>query len=95
MGPAKGMSDKHRAHDAPTILKTSESFSPSALSKRATICVSYRYPFGKSGLRGRSVILHVNISFSVGLPSLLKYPPGKRPAAAAFSLYSTDNGNQF
>jgi len=49
------------------------------------IWVSLKYPLGKSGRSGRSVRRAVMISFSEGLPSRLKNPPGMRPAANAYS----------
>ena len=39
-GPAKGMSDTHSAAEAPLMQSMSGSFSPSAESIRAMICVS-------------------------------------------------------
>ena len=36
---------------------------------------------GNNGLKGLSINLEVNVSYSVGLASLLKYPPGIFPAA--------------
>ena len=43
------------------------------------ICVSKRQPAGNSGRVGRSIIRLVSTSFSAGLPSRLKKPPGMRP----------------
>ena len=76
-----GISEIARAADAPVIASTSESFSESAESTSAMTCVSWRQPFGKSGRIGRSVMRLVSTSFSDGLPSRLKKPPGIRPDA--------------
>ena len=85
IGPANGRSLIISAAEAPLIDRMSESFSPSALSSRVWTCTSLKYPLGNSGRIGRSVTRQVRISFSDGRPSRLKKPPGKRPAAAAFS----------
>ena len=74
-----------RAADAPVMASTSLSFSTSAESTSATICVSWRHPAGKSGLIGRSMSRLVSTSFSLGLPSRLKNPPGIRPDAYVYS----------
>ncbi len=79
---------------APLIARTSGSFSPSAERTRPTIWVSWLKPSGKSGRNGRSIIRQVRISFSVGRPSRLKKPPGIRPAAYWYSLYSTVRGRK-
>jgi hypothetical protein len=42
-------------------------------------------PFGNSGRMGRSMRRDVRVSFSEGLPSRRKKPPGILPAAYVFS----------
>ena len=49
--------------------------------RSAMICVSKNQPFGNSGRIGRSISRLVSTSFSAGLPSRLKKPPGMRPEA--------------
>ena len=93
-GPFQGMSETMRAAEAPRIDRTSASCFPSAEKSVETICTSLLNPSGKRGLSGRSVILAVRISFSVGRPSRLKYPPGIFPAAAKRSRYSTESGKK-
>ena len=80
-----GISENASAADAPVIASTSESFSESADSTSATTCVSCRQPGVKSGRIGRSMSRLVRTSFSVGLPSRLKNPPGIRPDAYVYS----------
>ena len=46
-----------------------------------TTCVSCLKPSMNSGRIGRSMRREVSVSFSVGRPSRLKYPPGILPAA--------------
>ena len=75
------MPDSASAAEAPVMASTSESFSVSAESTSAMTCVSRRQPFGNSGRIGRSISRLVSTSFSVGLPSRLKKPPGIRPEA--------------
>ena len=75
------MPDSASAADAPVMASTSESFSESADSTSAMTCVSWRHPYGNSGLIGRSMSRLVSTSFSLGLPSRLKKPPGIRPEA--------------
>ncbi len=76
-----GISDSASAAAAPVMASTSESLSESAESTRATICVSWCQPDGNSGRSGRSMARLVSTSFSAGLPSRLKNPPGMRPDA--------------
>ena len=76
-----GMLDSASAADAPVIASTSESLSVSAEMTSAMICVSLRQPSGNNGLIGRSISRLVSTSFSGGLPSRLKNPPGIRPDA--------------
>ena len=82
---SNGMSDTASAADAPVIARTSVSFSLSADSTSAMTCVSNRQPDGKSGRIGRSITRLVSTSFSAGLPSRLKKPPGMRPDAYVYS----------
>ena len=44
-------------------------------------CTSFLNSSGNKGLIGLSINLEISVSFSVGLASLLKYPPGIFPAA--------------
>ncbi len=76
-----GTDDSESAAEAPVIASTSESFSVSAEIRSATICVSKNQPDGNSGRIGRSIRRLVSTSFSAGLPSRLKKPPGIRPDA--------------
>ena len=92
IGPSKGISEMVNAADAPIAPSTSASFSPSYESTNEIICVSFWNSFGNKGLIGLSISLAVSISFSVGLPSLLKNPPGIFPAADVLSRYSTCKG---
>ena len=78
---SNGISESASAAEAPVIASTSVSFSVSADSTSAMICVSKRQPDGKSGRIGRSITRLVSTSFSAGLPSRLKKPPGMRPDA--------------
>ena len=75
------MLERASAADAPVIASTSESFSVSAEMTSAITCVSFRHPDGNSGRIGRSIRRRVSTSFSEGLPSRLKNPPGMRPEA--------------
>ena len=76
-----GISDSASAAEAPVIDSTSGSFSLSAESTSAMICVSWRQPAGNSGRIGRSIMREVRTSLSAILPSRLKNPPGMRPDA--------------
>jgi hypothetical protein len=82
---SNGISDNASAADAPVMASTSESLSESADSTRAITWVSWRQPDGNSGRSGRSMTRLVSTSFSLGLPSRLKKPPGMRPDAAVYS----------
>ena len=44
-------------------------------------CTSFLNASGNKGLIGLSINLEINVSLSVGLASLLKYPPGIFPPA--------------
>ncbi len=76
---SSGISESAKAAEAPVIASTSPSFSVSAETTKAMICVSKCQPEGKSGRIGRSMQRLVRTSFSVALPSRLKKPPGMRP----------------
>ena len=78
---SNGISDSASAAEAPVMARTSVSFWVSADSTSAMICVSWRHPEGNSGRIGRSMTRLVSTSFSAGLPSRLKKPPGMRPDA--------------
>ena len=94
MGPSNGISDIERAALVPFTARISESFSPSLERTSETTCMAFTMPCGKRGRIGLSIRRAVSISFSEGLPSLLKNPPGIFPAAYVFSLYSTVNGRK-
>ena len=81
IGPLKGISDNDKAKDAPKAANTSGSFSSSKDITLISILVSLLKPSANKGLRGLSVSLEESISFSVGLASLLKKPPGIFPDA--------------
>ena len=93
-GPAKGISDIHKAAEAPTMPRISESFSWSADSTVITICTSLRYPLGKRGRRGRSARRQARIACSEARPSRLINPPGILPAAYIRSSTSTVKGKK-
>ena len=90
----KGISDKASALDEAIIPSTSGSFSWSAERTITIIWTSFWKPCGKRGRNGRSIRRALKISFSVGLPSRLKNPPGILPAAYLFSRYSTESGRK-
>ena len=66
---------------APIIAAMSEENSASEDITVDIIWTSFLNSSGNKGLIGLSISLEVNVSFSVGLASLLKYPPGIFPAA--------------
>jgi hypothetical protein len=80
-----GMSDKAKAADAakPANASGITSSSKTLLDHYLNFCMVIA---GKSGRKTRSTNLIVNTSLSLGLASLLKKPPGNRPAAANFSV---------
>ncbi len=88
------MPDRQSAADAPLMASTSGSFSWSPEITRQMTWTSFRKPSGKSGRIGRSISREVSVSFLTGAPSRLKYPPGMRPPAYAFSRYSTVSGKK-
>src|SRR5215207_5021467 len=55
---------------------------------------SLRYPFGKRGLKGRSVRRAVRLALSLGLPSRFMKPPGILPAEAILSSMSSLKGRE-
>jgi hypothetical protein len=81
IGPPKGAPASIRLAEAPIIARMSESFAWSEESTVATICTSWLNPSGKRDRMGLSICLALRISFSLGLPSRLKKPPGILPAA--------------
>ena len=80
-GPLKGKPDIDTAAEAAKNDKISGSTS---LSEEITVQMtwtSYKKSSLNNGLRGLSMSLEVRGSFSDGLPSLLKKPPGIFPVA--------------
>ncbi|GBE40705.1 hypothetical protein BMS3Bbin09_00591 [bacterium BMS3Bbin09] len=80
-GPSNGMSEILSAAETPMIPSRSDIFSSPKDRTETIPWVSQKKPSGKSGLMGLSIRRDVNVSFSLGLPSLLKNPPGILPAA--------------
>jgi polyribonucleotide nucleotidyltransferase len=69
-----------------TVLSSDKDEDPdtTSLSEDSTVqitCTSYRKSSLNKGVNGLSISLEVKVSFSVGLPSLLKNPPGIFPVA--------------
>ena len=81
MGPLKGNPEIDRAAEQAIIDSISASFSLSYESTVGKICTSFLKFSGNKGLIGLSINLDIKVSASVGLASLLKYPPGIFPAA--------------
>ena len=81
IGPWKGTPVRDSAAEAPIIAAISEENSSSEEITVDIIWTSFLNSSGNSGLIGLSINLDVSVSFSVGLASLLKYPPGIFPAA--------------
>jgi len=75
------MSDKASAAEAALMPTISGSFCVSADNTSAITWVSLRKPSANNGLIGRSIKRLVRISRSLGRPSRLMNPPGKRPPA--------------
>src|SRR5918993_657688 len=94
IGPSKGMSDIASAAEAPTMLTVSYGVSWSAPKTVPMTWISLRYPFGKRGLKGRSVRRAVRMALSLGLPSRLMKPPGILPAEDIRSSMSTLKGKK-
>ena len=78
-GPKNGKPDKVNAALAATIATTSESFSWSCDNTVQVTWVSFLKSLWNNGLTGLSINRETNVSFSVGLASLLKKPPGIFP----------------
>ena len=92
IGHSKGISEHANAHDAAKPARASGWSTPSA-EKRITLTYTSAWKSaGNSGRNARSTSRHVRISLSLALPSRFVKPPGKRPAAAYCSLYSTCKG---
>ena len=85
IGPSKGIGERCKAQDAPITESTSGSYFSSADKVNAVIITSLKKPSGNKGLIERSITRETKISLSVGLPSLLKNPPGILPQAEACS----------
>ncbi len=81
IGPMKGAPESVSAAEAAIMPTMSGSFSMSWLSTVTMTCVSCLKPGTNSGRIGRSISREVSTSFSVGLASRLKKPPGILPAA--------------
>ena len=81
MGHWKGISDIHKAAEAPIMASMSGKFFWSYDKTVAMTWTSFLYSLGNKGRNGRSISLEVNMAFLLGLPSLLKKPPGILPAA--------------
>ena len=85
IGPLNGMSEIDNAADAAIMEITSVCTSGLRLITVMTTCTSFKKSSLNDGLRGLSINLEMSVSFSDGLPSLLKNPPGIFPAAYVFS----------
>ena len=94
IGPLNGISDTHSAKDAPNIAVISGEHSCSTDNTVFTTCTSLRKPSANNGRIGRSIIRAVNVACSLGLPSLLKKPPGILPTEYNFSSNETVNGKK-
>ena len=78
-GPIKGRPDNVIAALVAIIATISESFSRSWDKTVHVTWVSFLKSLWNKGLIGLSINLQINVSFSVGLASLLKKPPGIFP----------------
>ena len=85
IGPLNGISEIDSAADAAIIDITSVCTSGLRLITVMTTWTSLRKSSLNDGLKGLSINLEISVSFSDGLPSLLKNPPGIFPAAYVFS----------
>ena len=94
IGPSKGISDTHKAAEAPIMAGISGALSGSTETAVATICTSLWYPSGNMGRMGRSIKRLVKIAWVLGRPSLLIKPPGSFPTAYIFSSKSTVSGKK-
>ena len=77
----KGIPEIARAADEAMIDKISASFSLSYEMTVGNTCTSFLNSSGNKGLIGLSINREIRVSLSVGLASLLKYPPGILPPA--------------
>ena len=77
----KPVTEMDKAADAAIIEITSVCTSGLRLMTVMTTCTSLRKSSLNDGLNGLSINLDISVSFSEGLPSLLKNPPGIFPAA--------------
>ena len=93
-GPLNGMLDTQSANEEPNKAVISLLASGSQDMTVFTTCTSLRKPSANKGRIGLSIKRAVKVACSVGLPSLLKNPPGIFPAAYIFSLYKTVNGKK-
>ena len=85
IGASNGIPEIANAADAPIMEGMSGLTSGFIETTVAITCTSLVNSLGKSGRIGRSISLQVRVSFSLGLPSRLKKPPGILPAAYVFS----------
>ena len=92
MGNSNGMSEQARAQLAAKPASASGWSTPSAEKSMTFTYTSAWKSLGKSGRRARSTRRQTRISSSLAFPSRFVKPPGKRPAAAYCSLYSTCRG---
>ena len=92
MGHSNGMSEHASAHEAAKPARASGWSTPSAEKRMMLTNTSAWKSAGKRGRKARSTKRQVRISLSLALPSRFVKPPGKRPAAAYCSLYSTCKG---
>jgi len=81
IGPWKGKPDIAKAAEDAIIDKMSGWLFPSYDKTVGSNCTSFKKLDGNRGLIGLSINLEIKVSASVGLASLLKYPPGIFPAA--------------
>ncbi len=81
IGPRNGAPERVSAAEAAIMPRMSGSFSRSWLRTVTMTWVSCLKPSTNSGRIGRSIRREVSTSFSVGLASRLKKPPGILPAA--------------
>ena len=81
IGPWNGKPDIANDADDAIIDKMSGWFIPSYDKTVGSNCTSFMKVDGNKGLMGLSINLEIKVSASVGLASLLKYPPGIFPAA--------------
>ena len=80
-GPPKGIHEIVSAALEAIKAKASVGISESTERTVGITCTSFLKPSGNKGLKGLSIILDINISLSLGLPSLFKNPPGIFPPA--------------